>query len=229
MSDIFPSFFHLVHESYLTDCFGEDVSELLAEKKIPLRASDIERPDGGQWYQCTHKHHADLPSYMRMDIFTRNGNFHWLLEAILSKSGIEGLRFLTGETCTHYQHDAYDYWTVLNPYYDEVLSSIDKVRQWCLANPDVVVELAGEGEAPQDVADLAGWAFVTLQPNEDGFDDGEGLACMLCVLKTIEDLLHRAKFFNKYRRRGQNEFWLVYQNSFGDFMDNPPKLVSSIH
>jgi hypothetical protein len=229
MSDNYLSYIHVVFESRLSDCFGEEISELLSGRKIPRHLAKSITAKGDL---CELAHHEFRCGYKRLDISTRNGYLHKIVDAILKRSGIESLRFLTWDIYTH-QYDVDGepgtYFTVLNPYYDELLSSINKMHQWCLENSEYLVNnLDRYGYAPEDVAKLLDLAFASLQPNEDCWEDGDNLHFMFCVLKTIEDLLRYAKFMNNYMLPHYEKCWMIYEfHSYPGIVD-PPKLVSNI-
>ena len=193
MSDTFSSMLHVFPKAFITNRFGDEDSELLTGEKIPRieeGANDASRD---------------------MFIATRNNWLPIRLKELFRSSGIEGLRFLSGETYTH-QHkivteaNGVVVWeetqalTVLNPHYDEVISSIDRLRQWCISNPDVAAKILDI--YPKDLGKSIESAFFTLNTDNDGFDDGQGADFTFSVLKTIGDLMRHAK---------HHECFAVYQ------------------
>ncbi len=194
MSDLFYSEFVVIHESCLTNYFSEEVSELLSGERIPRNQYVDSR---------TYRNDRMNSIVRRMSIATRNDWLHARLKELLRESGIEGLRFLSGETCTHRRKEATKYegkivceqtfeYTVLSPDYDKVISSIDQLYRWCLLHPEAAAKLLDV--CPKDLTGSIESAFFTLNTSDDGFDSGEGADFAFCVLKTIGDLMRYAKY-----------------------------------
>lgn len=188
MSDVFFSGLYVVHKVFMTNCFDEEVSELLTGEKIPR----------DQWLKGRM---SSVDKYL--SVGSTNNWFRARMQQLLSASGMEDLRFLSGETYTHtykniIRHNGGAIWetteafTVLNPRYDDVIASVNRLQQWCLANPEVAADLLDT--SPKDVASAIESAFFTLDPANEGFDGGEGAEFAFCVLKTVADLMRYAKF-----------------------------------
>ncbi|MGO1071893.1 hypothetical protein [Lysobacter sp. CA199] len=211
MSDTFHSTLDVFHKAFITNRLGDEVSELLTGEKVP-RAPQIKDGASG--------------TYRMLLIATRNEWLYLRLKELLHISGIQGLQFLSGEICTH-QHkrvtehngevvwEETDAFTVLSPHYDEVISSIDRLQQWCLSNPDLAAPILGTH--PEDLGKSIESAFFTLNTSDDGFDGGEGADFMFCVLRTIGDLMRHAK---------SQQCFAVYRSTVYDFAMVKPQCLA---
>lgn len=196
MSDVFFSGLYAVHEVFMTNCFDEEVSKLITGKDIP-------RVDGMKNRSQSIARYQSIGSRKRW--------FHSSISELLSLSGIDDLRFLSGETYTH-EHNVViknegqivwqrrEAYTVLNPSYDKVISAIGRLEQWCLSNPEVAGPLLEI--RPADLATAFDSAFFTLDPTNEGLGEGEDGEFTFCVLRTIGDVMRFAKL---------HKCWAVYQ------------------
>jgi len=188
MSDVFFSGLYAVHEVFMTNCFDEEVSKLITGTDIPRIEGMKNRNQSIARYQA---------------IGSRKRWFHSRVSELLNLSGIDSLRFLSGETYTH-QHKVViesegqvvwqgrEAYTVLNPRYDEVISAIGRLEQWCLSNAEVAGPLLDT--RPKDLVTAFDSAFFTLDPTNEGLGDGESAELTFCVLRTIGDVMRFAKF-----------------------------------
>jgi hypothetical protein len=181
----------VVEKSRLTNCFGEVVSELLTGEKIPRNK---------------HAGRSRASCIKRLEIQARGDSFHDMFREFRRKSGIEILKLLSQEACTHYlditTHSSYgddryiNAYSVLRFHSEEIIAAIDRFRQWCLDDVDI------------DNDEIEG-AFYTLNTAEAFGDEpvcGDFLF-LFSVLKTIADLLRFARHRELY---WDGEFWVVY-------------------
>lgn len=195
MSDTILCGLYAVHEPYLTNCFGEEVSARLAGRIIPRSSWLPERQQGIA---------RDL------SIGSRNDWFRERLSLLLDRSGLPGLRFITGSdlSCHHTELTRIDgrvIWEetrgykVLNPDCLQVIADIERLEQWCLAHPDEAGRILDIW--PQDLRAAHDGAFFTLHPDNEGLGEGDNAGFVFCVLRTMKEVLRFAQF---------HRCWAVY-------------------
>jgi hypothetical protein len=86
MSDPHFSSLAVMHKHWLTNCYGEEVSQLLTGERIPRH------PDRAGLHS---------PYYRRLNIVTQGGWFHSKVKELQRLSGAGGLAYLREDTCTH--------------------------------------------------------------------------------------------------------------------------------
>lgn len=124
------------------------------------------------------------------------------MKILVRESGIEELKFLTGESHTH-RHvqsiesggtvvwEEIDYMTLLSPLYDDVLSAIDRLRLWCLT---------ATGTASK-ILDIQQEDLIALIGSPSGTVDRPGNCCskpikaefLFRILAEMDQLIQDAK------------------------------------
>ncbi|MGR8932539.1 MAG: hypothetical protein ACU836_18095 [Gammaproteobacteria bacterium] len=201
MSETYSSSLGVMDKSWLTNCYGEEVSQLLTGENIPKRpVEDWRRP----WY------------YRYLSIITENGWFYSKVKELQNLSGIGGLAYLHEDIATH-EHkvvcrddngkvvwmETHGY-TVINSGWDEEIAAIRALQDWCRSHPAEaghILEVPGDWVIPALES-----RFFTLNPSNEGLGDGNGHESFFCTLHTISELMHFAKFHKAWLP----DIWVLY-------------------
>ncbi len=196
-----PAFSSLTvaHRHWLTTCFGEEASELLTGERIPRH------PD------------RSGPYYRHLSIVSEGGWFHSKVSELQRISGIGGLAYLRGGSCTH-EHkqltrddDGKVVWvethgyTVLTSGWDDEIKAIEHLEQWCREHPAAAAEVLEIGS--KWLIPAIDSQFFTLQPAHEGLGDGNSPEFFFCALRTIGDLMRFARF-----HKDMSDLWVVYHS-----------------
>lgn len=187
MSDAFFSSLYAVRDLYMTNCFDEQISLLLTGKEIPR----------AHWLEDRRRSAARY-----LSIASRGKWFQSRMGDLIRLSGITELQFLSGEAYTHQHEEVTESegkvvwretvaYTVLNPNYDQVISSVGRLEQWCLSNPELAAPILDI--YPKDLPPAYESACFTLDPTNEGLGEGDDAVFAFCVLRTIGDVMRYAR------------------------------------
>jgi hypothetical protein len=182
----------LLQKPWLTNVYGPEVSLLLTGEQIERRPEQLRK------YSTYHR---------RLSIISRGGWFQTKFQRLQRISGISGAAYL-GEGPFQFERrqvttddkgrvvwvETHAY-TVLRSGWDEEISSISRLENWCRENPEEaahVLEVSAKWLLPALES-----RFFTLEPSNEGLGEGEGPEFFFCVLHTIGDIMRLAKFHEK--------------------------------
>ena len=190
----------IMHKHWLTNCYGEEVGQLLTGERI------AKHPDQSGLHS---------PYYRYLSIVTENGWFHSKVKALQLLSGIGGLAYL-GEGSSTHEHrqvttdnagkvvwvETHGY-TVLSSGWEGEIAAIRGLEEWCREHPAEaadVLEVSTKWLFPAIDSQ-----FFTLDPGNEGLGDGNSPEYFFCVLRTISEMMRFAKFHKE-----TPNLWVVY-------------------
>lgn len=196
MSDTYFSGLYAVHEPYMSNCFGDEVSKLLVGRSIPKSNWITDQKQGAARYQT---------------IGSRNMWFQRCMGEMVRRSGFTSLWFFSGESYTHTHTEITNFedalvwkqvtaYTVLNPDYAHFIAEVEAFEAWCLKNPEKCFDVLGVSQ--KHLKEAYESAFFTLEPASEGLGEGDNVEFFFCVLRTFCEVMRFAKF---------NRCWAVYQ------------------
>jgi hypothetical protein len=195
----------VIRKKCLTNCYGEEVSQLLTGEVIPrLPLSTIE-----VLYRPYNRY---------LSIVTQSGWFHSKVRELQELSGIGGLAYLHEESCTH-EHKAItkdqagrvvwvqtEGYTVLTSGWDAEIATIQGLEDWCRKHPEEagnVLENNG-----RYVLEAIESQFFTLDPGNEGLGEGNGPEFFFSTLRTISELMRFARF-----HKNTPDMWVIYHTT----------------
>lgn len=191
----------VLRKRHLTSYYGAESSKVLTGEQI---APSDPRPGNFAQY---HRYQS---------IYSRGGWLQDRLQALGREVGVTGLRFLSGEESTHRfrnvvrDNDERPVWvethgyTVLTTRCDEVLSSLEQVQAWCHKEPAKAGKVLGFSK--DDILEAMRSASFSLEPENEGFGDGDLPEFAFCVLRTMSELMR----FACYHTKTSPDLWVVY-------------------